>query len=326
MKWLAVLLLGLGVASCGPEGTAPAKKERTLPTSNGSHNDLTVICPQDLWESFAGLAVATELGKPAPALPQSEPTFSIIHAEPQKVNALLRRGKSLLNLAVIPDSSAMLVVHNVYARPQIVIQVIAPTAEALKAMLPQALAKASALYREHDASVLAVRMRKNAQNPLPKEVKALGIKSMTLPEGFVVTLSKPNLVVLRLETKKSTQYLILTRTPDTDSPTPEADVISDRDALLRQYFEGPQDKSHLATEMLLPPVQAFDDAHGVRRLSTKGLFKTVGGYGGGPFVSVRSFLNDRSIGTADALLFAPGTSKNRLRMELDLITGSVVWE
>jgi hypothetical protein len=149
---------------------------------------------------------------------------------------------------------------------------------------------------------------------------------MTLPEGFVVTLSKPNLVVLRLETKKSTQYLILTRTPDTDSPTPEADVISDRDALLRQYFEGPQDKSHLATEMLLPPVQAFDDAHGVRRLSTKGLFKTVGGYGGGPFVSVRSFLNDRSIGTADALLFAPGTSKNRLRMELDLITGSVVWE
>ncbi|HAG34466.1 MAG TPA: hypothetical protein DCL12_03855, partial [Cryomorphaceae bacterium] len=102
--------------------------------------------------------------------------------------------------------------------------------------------------------------------------------------------------------------------------------ITDRDALLRQYFEGPQDKSHLTTEMLLPPVQAFDDAHGVRRLSTKGLFKTVGGYGGGPFVSVRSFLNNGSIGTADALLFAPGTSKNRLRMELDLITASVVWE
>jgi hypothetical protein len=26
------------------------------------------------------------------------------------------------------------------------------------------------------------------------------------------------------------------------------------------------------------------------------------------------------------MLFAPGTSKNRLRMELDLITASVVWE
>ncbi|MEY3941899.1 MAG: hypothetical protein RIR07_785, partial [Bacteroidota bacterium] len=58
---------------------------------------------------------------------------------------------------------------------------------------------------------------------------------------------------------------------------------------------------------------------------TRGLFKTVGGYGGGPFVSTRSFLNDGSLGTADALLFAPGTSKNRLRMELELVTQSVVW-
>jgi hypothetical protein len=326
MKWLAVAFLGIAVASCGPEEAGQNQRERTLPPSNGSHNDLTVICPQDLWESFAGLAVIAELGKPAPALPQSEPTFSLIHVAPQKVNSLLRRGKSLLSLEVIPDSTAMLVVRDVYARPQIAIQIIAPSAESLRDLLPKALAQASEIYREHDENVLASRMRSSAQNPLPKEVKALGIKSMILPEGFAVTLSKPGLVVLHLETKKSTQYLVLTRTPDGDSPTPEADVITDRDALLRQYFEGPQAKSHLATEMLLPPVQEFDDAHGARRLSTKGLFKTVGGFGGGPFVSVRSFLNDASIGTADAMLFAPGTSKNRLRMELDLITASVVWE
>lgn len=317
-------LVGLGVAGCGQSGSGSS--ERTLPPSNGSHNDLTVICPENLWQDFAGLAVATELGKPAPALPQSEPSFSVIHAVPEKVNDLLRRGKSLLNIAVIPDSTAMLVVHNVYARPQLAIQVIAPNAAALRTLLPTALPKAAALFHEHDDAVLLSRLTKNAQSPLPKEVRELGVKSMVLPEGFVVTLSKPNLVVLRLETKKSTQYLILSRTPDGDSPTPEADVIADRNALLKSYFEGPQEKSYLTTELLVPPLQAFDDSKANRRLVTKGLFKTVGGYGGGPFTSVRSFLGDGSLGTADALLFAPGTSKNRLRMELDLITASVEWD
>lgn len=324
MRWFAVALVGLGLAGCGQGSNGSS--ERTLPPSNGSHNDLTVVCPENLWQDFAGLAVATELGKPAPALPQSEPSFSIIHAVPEKVNDLLRRGKSLLYIAVIPDSTAMLVVHNLYANPQLAIQIVAPNAEALQAMLPNALAKTAVLFREHDDAVLLSRLKKNAQNPLPKELRALGVKTMVLPEGFVVTLSKPNMVVLRLETKKSTQYLIIARTPDGDSPTPEADVISDRNAILKSYFEGPQEKSYLTTELLVPPLQSFDDSKTERRLITKGLFKTVGGYGGGPFTNVRSFLRDGSLGTADALLFAPGTSKNRLRMELDLITSSVEWE
>ncbi|MGA1380000.1 MAG: DUF4837 family protein [Schleiferiaceae bacterium] len=326
MKRLGLILALAALAACGDADTAAsAPKRRTLPPSNGSHNDLTVICPEGLWQDFAGLAVATELGKPAPALPQSEPSFSIIHAAPEKVNDLLRRGKSLLNLAVIPDSTAVLVAHDVYARPQIAVQIVAPSAQALEAMLPEALREVSARLAAHDRQVLRSRMKRNAQNPLPKEVRALGIREMLLPEGFVVTLSKPDLVILRLETKKSTQYLILTRTPDSDSPTPEADVVSDRNALLKQYFEGPEAKSYLTTELLLPPSQSFRDAGGIRHLDTRGLFKTVGGYGGGPFVSTRSFLNDGSLGTADALLFAPGTSKNRLRMELELVTQSVVW-
>jgi len=326
MKRLGLILALAALAACGDaDPAASAPKRRTLPPSNGSHNDLTVICPEGLWQDFAGLAVATELGKPAPALPQSEPSFSIIHAAPEKVNDLLRRGKSLLNLAVIADSTAVLVAHDVYARPQIAVQIVAPSAQALEAMLPEALREVSARLAAHDRQVLRGRMKRNAQNPLPKEVRALGIREMLLPEGFVVTLSKPDLVILRLETKKSTQYLILTRTPDSDSPTPEADVVSDRNALLKQYFEGPEAKSYLTTELLLPPSQSFRDAGGIRHLDTRGLFKTVGGYGGGPFVSTRSFLNDGSLGTADALLFAPGTSKNRLRMELELVTQSVVW-
>ena len=155
----------------------------------------------------------------------------------------------------------------------------------------------------------------------------MGVAEMLLPEGFLVTLSKPGLVVLRMQTKKSQQYLILSQKEADDSPTPEADVIVDRDALLKSYFEGTAAKSHLATELLVPPTQAFYTAAGGQRaLRTAGLFKTVGGFGGGPFVSHRVFDDATgSVVTADALLFAPSVKKYRLLMELDEITASVRW-
>jgi len=329
--WIAAAALAAVVASCGgdpsPETGASTRPRRTLAPSNGTHNDLTVICPDDLWESHVGLAVAEVLGAPAEGLPQAEPRFGIIHAAPENVNDLLRRGKSVLSIAVIPDSTAVLEVQDAFARPQLLIQVIVPSAEALPKVLAEVLPQLAPRFAAHDAKVLQANLRKRSQRPLPKEVKELGVTEMLLPEGFVVTLSKPGLVILRNETKKSQQYLILTRSPSNDSPTPEADVVKDRDALLRRYFEGAEAKSHLATELLVPPAQQFyTTAEGNRALRTLGLFKTVGGFGGGPFVSHRLFDDARGIvGTADALLFAPSTKKRKLQMELDEVAASVRW-
>ncbi len=329
-NWIAVLAL-TALAGCGSESGSPsgqaAAPQRTLARSNGTHNELTVICPENLWQASAGLAVAEVLGAPADGLPQAEPRFGIIHTVPEKVNSLLRKGKSMLSIEVIPDSTAVLEVTDAFARPQLVIQVIAPSAEALPQVLAEVLPQLATRFAAHDAKVLQTNLRRRSQKPLPSAVRALGVSDMLLPEGFVVTLSKPGVVVLRNETKKSLQYLILTRSASDDSPTPEADVIKDRDALLRRYFEGPEAKSHLATELLVPPSQmAYTAPGGHRALRTIGLFKTVGGFGGGPFLNHRVFDDTRGIvGTADALVFAPSTKKRKLQMELDEVAASVRW-
>lgn len=331
---LGMLALVAGCAAEESEGNNGAEgkggqtsQRRSLPPSNGTHNDLTVICPEGLWNEAAGMAVAEILGAPVEGLPQAEPRFGIIHAVPQKMNSLLRRGKSLLSIEVIADSTAVLEVRDAYARPQLVVQVIAPSIEALPRLLAKVLPELGDRFAEHDAQVLRQKLKERSQSPLPKELREMGVAEMLLPEGFLVTLSKPGLVVLRMETKKSTQYLIVSQKKADDSPTPEADVIVDRDALLRRYFEGTAAKSHLATELLVPPTQSFyTAANGQRALRTTGLFKTVGGFGGGPFVSHRIF--DDAAGrvvTADALLFAPSAKKYRLLMELDEITASLRW-
>ena len=331
---LGMLALVAGCAAEESEGNKSAEgkgnqksQRRSLPPSNGTHNDLTIICPEDLWNEGAGMAVAEILGAPVEGLPQAEPRFGIIHAVPKKINSLLRRGKSLLSIEVIPDSTAVLEVRDAYARPQIAVQVIAPSLEALPSLLAKVLPELGNRFAAHDAQVLRQKLKERSQSPLPKELREMGVAEMLLPEGFLVTLSKPGLVVLRMQTKKSQQYLIVSKKAADDSPTPEADVIVDRDALLKIYFEGTAAKSHLATELLVPPTQAFyTAANGQRAIRTAGLFKTVGGFGGGPFVSHRIF--DDAAGTvvtADALFFAPSAKKYRLLMELDEIAASLRW-
>ena len=331
---VGMLALVAGCAAEESEGNKGAEgkggqtsQRRSLPPSNGTHNDLTVICPEGLWNEGAGLAVAEILGAPVEGLPQAEPLFGIIHAVPQKINSLLRRGKSLLSIEIIPDSTAVLEVRDAYARPQLAVQVIAPSVEALPGLLAKVLPKLGDQFAAHDAQVLRQKLKERSQTPLPKELRGIGVSEMLLPEGFLVTLSKPGLVVLRMQTKKSQQYLIVSRKAADDSPTPEADVIVDRDALLRSYFEGTAANSHLATELLVPPIQAFyTTADGQRAIRTAGLFKTVGGFGGGPFVSHRIFDDEAgAVVTADALLFAPSIKKYRLLMELDEIAASLRW-
>lgn len=325
--WIAAFGVLASVACGSPESPSGKPARRSLPQSNGTHHDLTLVCSDDLWTEDVGMAVAEILGAPVAGLPQAEPQFGIVRVAPERVNDLLKRGKSLLYISVIPDSSAVLQVRDAFAAPQLVIQVVAPNAADLSKILRRVLPELRDRFADHDLDVLAARMRSGAQDPLPAEVRDLGITRMLLPEGFTVTLRKPGMVVLRRETKKSQQYLVLTRSDADDSPTPEADVIKDRDALLRTYFEGPDAKSHLATELLVPPVQFFYTAQeGQRALRTAGLFKTVGGFGGGSFVSHRVFDDARAaVGTADAMLFAPGAKKRKMMMELELVTRSVRW-
>jgi hypothetical protein len=72
---LGLLALVAGCAAEESEGNSGAEgkggqtsQRRSLPPSNGTHNDLTVICPEGLWNEAAGMAVAEILGAPVEAL------------------------------------------------------------------------------------------------------------------------------------------------------------------------------------------------------------------------------------------------------------------
>lgn len=270
------------------------------------------------------MAVAEGLAAPMPSLLQSETRFKITQLPHSAVNQLVQRGTSILVLKIIPDSTYTYAAKNVWAEPQLVVEIIAPDQQTLQNILRHGAEDLARRFEEHNLGILKRKMRKGAMNNVPAALQDLGVESMLLPKFANITLVKDNMVIMRYDTKKSLQYYVFTRRPATDLDLNPTTMTAARDEILANYFEGQQEGSHLATEPLVEPAlqtMTLGDDFG---MSMQGMFRTEGGFGGGPYMSLA--LYDEAQGemvTVDCILFAPGSDKRKLLMEYEVMLRSL---
>lgn len=292
-----------------------SSNERILPESNGSPGELLVVADDSVWFGGTGLVVAETLGGPMDGLPQSEPKYKLTRIPHAAFKPLVQRSKALLRLVVQPDSVGVYRTTDVWASPQLVVTVVAARAADFPKMLQQEQARLEQWFGDHDCAALAGRLKQSAQ-PLPAELKTIGISQLQIPSGFGVTLAKDTLVILRLDGKKTTQFLMCTRsrwTPDWRSR-----IQATRDTLLKRHFEGGQPGSYMATEMRLAPTLKPTQIDGLPALETRGLWRTYGDFMGGPFLSYA--VADSVQGHVyhlNALVYSPGTPKRLTLLEFE---------
>lgn len=330
MTWKALSLgLVLALAACQPEAdSAEARAQQrsnSLPSSNGTHNELTLFCDRDLWEGGLGLTLIESLAEPMAGLPQAEPHFDLSRIDQKAVTSLTKRSKSILTLAVIPDSSATLVIRDLWASPQLVIAIIAPSADELEQRVRASLPEVIAKFDEHDARVLASRIKSSQSAVVPASLQELGVKSLTLAKGFKTTLNGEGMAVLREDTRKSIQYLLAWEAPWDGEYDPSQALLGDLDSLLNAYFEGLQDGSYLAVEPQIPVIQSYRQQDNRLTYVSRGLFRTQKGFGGGPFLlySYTDEKNNRVVNLC-YLVYGPSMKKRKVMMELETSLQSVI--
>ncbi|MDG1252787.1 MAG: DUF4837 family protein [Schleiferiaceae bacterium] len=319
---ILVALIALGFASCQDEPqTAEAlatARRNNLPSSNGTHNELTIFCDRDLWDDGLGILLLDHLAKPMDGLPMAEAHFDLSRIDQDAVSRLTKRSKSILTLAIIPDSSATLVLENLWAEPQRVIAIIAPNSQALKRRVQASLPEIIARFDAHDADVLAQRIKSTQSATIPPSMADLGIRQFVFSKGFKTTLSKPGLAILREDTRKSIQYLLVWEQSWDGENDPSQAILASQNDLLVRYFEGSQDGSHLAVEPRIPVLQSYEEIGGNFVYLSRGQFRTEGGFGGGPFVTY-SYIDEphERIINLSYLVYAPSMKKRKVMMELE---------
>jgi hypothetical protein len=329
-KYFVFLLASLLFLACDDSPSSgkdePKTKSEILPRSNGSHAEMLALMSDELFSGKAGEQVLKLFASEQDGLPQPEPVFKVMRAEPQKANSLLKRNKSIL-LIEIADSSNVSIVKDIWARPQIVARVSAPTDEALAALLKEHGLTIVERFQEHDRKKMRAVLYKSRMRKLPESITSLGIKSMILTEGFKQTLDRENLKIFKNKALRTDQYMIMYTEPMRDGVVSGEEIIRSRDSIGKNFVEGHRDSSYMATEMYIPPVQKIVEIGDMFAVETRGLWKTIGDFMGGPFLSYTIYdeVNNQII-VVEGMVYGPDSKKRNVLFELEVMMRSIVTE
>ncbi len=239
---------------------------------------------------------------------------------------MLERAKSIV-FVELSDSAVIDSRKDVWARPQVVTTISAPSTKALSGLIRQNKLELVSLYHKADLGVVRGRMRKNIYKTLPKGLREMGIEKMYLQEGFENTLDKENLQIFRQETKNTTQFFLVYSRPMDNDILPGTDIIAARDSIGRNYFQGTAENSYFATETLFPPKQFTTQVDGQFAIETRGLWMAVNDFMGGPFLSY-SIYNDKTneVLTLEGFIYGPDAKKRDVLLEMEGMMTSVKLE
>jgi len=322
---LLTLALVVSMTSCSSseEGSGPKKDTRILPPSSGTHSELLLVMPDELWEGPAGEAFREIYLADQEGLPQSEAYFDASRVEPKDVNKILQKTKSIMWVEK-SDTSFVKMQKDLWARPQRIVRITAPTEKAITKEIKGSAKHVIDAFQQHDMSVIQSRLRKSAYAYTHENLKKSGIKSMLLHKGFDPTLDKEELKIFATKTIKTIQYVIVSERPMTEGMVSVDDIIAHRDSIGKNYFEGTHEGSYMETELMIPPTIETTEISGMFALETRGLWRMEGDFMGGPFLSYTIYdeKNDRIL-TVESLLYGPTAKKRNVVLEMEAMMRSI---
>ena len=319
------LLISIALAGC-EQKNSNGKNEKYLPPSSGTHAEMLIVTQDSLWRTYIGEALLATFAREQYGLPQPEGVFSVNRIKPAAFSSLFKKAKSIV-FVELGDTTMVQVKRDVWARPQIVATLIAPTPKELFRLLRENEDALVTTFHEADLNVVRHRMKGTAYKTLPKSIQELGIKKMTLSSGFEQTLDKPEIKIFRQATKKTQQFMLFYTRPISEEILPGQDIIAARDTVGKKYFEGSHEGSYFGTEMLIPPQQNTTEIDGQFAIETRGMWKTFGDFMGGPFLSYTIYNDQKNeILCIEGFIYGPDAKKRNIMMEMEAMMRSVKFE
>ena len=201
------------------------RTKSSLPESNtmGKAYDVVVLCNDDVWRGDLSYAVCDMLEERAPGLTRPEGYFNIVkQATPASATEL---DKKYANLLVISVNSAVTeatysISKNVYARPQTIITITAPSTEAATAFVKAATESIRAEFEKAERNNSN---RVNSARPaeqLMEDFEAHTGMEMVIPAYFykATTRDKELLWYIRDFPKRADYIFAFTTPVDTTMP------------------------------------------------------------------------------------------------------------
>lgn len=301
---------------------APAKK-----TTAGQPYDVVVVCADDKWRGDLSYAVCDLLEEPLPGLTRPQGYFNIVkQVSPERATDIDKMYPNLLVLSVNPavSEATYSVAKNLYARPQTVITVTAPSVPAAQEFIAAAT---DTLREEFERGERSNSNNYYAQGPAEQLMadfkEHLGVEMLIPANFFKATTREKELLWYIRDYPSRAQYIFAFKTPCEPMLSEEMQAFSSLNDINRMFStisSKGADGSYMriSTEPESLSLRKGIEINGRTWNEIRGWWEVANDFMGGPFVAFENI--DKASGEIMVVVFglyAPEDPQRNLLRELE---------
>ena len=319
--FLLLCVASLALSAC--KNTGPL-----LPTVSGKAGEIIVVMEKHDWEDTLGSDVRDLLACDCPWLAQKEPLYNLVNVIPSAFAELFKVHRNIILFQVGPqiDSVGIIYKHDVWAAPQCVIQLSAPTAaqasELLKEKGPMIVSSIEQAERDR---VIRNTLRYEEYTIYPQIADIFG-GSPHFPSGYKLRKATDTFAWIA-DDKQAYHDVFVYRYPVEDDPFTLDKIIAHRNAMLQENVPGMFDGTYMTTSEYFAPTLEYIKYRGRDLAQVRGMWEVQNDFMGGPFVSHSFYSPDGSeIIVAEAWVYAPQFDKRQYLRTVESVIYSWEWK
>jgi len=322
-RQLFLLLLSAILAMPGCKSTGSL-----LPSVSGKAGEIIVVMEKPDWEDTLGSDVRDLLACDCPWLAQKEPLYNLVNVVPSAFVDLFKVHRNIILFQVGPqiDTTGIIYKHDVWASPQCVIQLSAPTSaqasELLKEKGPMIISSFEQAERDR---VIRNTRRYEERDIYPAVARVFG-GSPHFPSGYKLRKITDDFAWIA-DDKQVYQDVFIYRYPVEADPFTLDKIVTHRNAILKENVPGMFDGTYMTTSEFFTPTLEYLKYRGRDLVQVRGMWEVQNDFMGGPFVSHSFYSPDGSeIYVAEAWVYAPQFDKRQYLRQVESVLYSWEWE
>lgn len=300
-----------------------------LPNVSGKAGEIIVAMDKNDWDGNLGSTTRTILAADYPFLPQQEPLFSLSNVPVTGFADLFKVHRNLLFFNISKsDQSGVVYKNDVWAHPQCVIQVTAPTSDSAAVILKENSERIINSFEQAERDRIIANSIRYEEHSIPPAVKEMTGGSPHFPSGFKLRKKTSDFLWISDDKQYVTQGVFIYRYPAAENDNFSMEnIIAHRDAVLRENVPGMFENTYMITSDAVTPAVNYIRFRGRQFAETRGLWEVYNDFMGGPFVSHSFYSKDgQYIIVLDGFVYAPKYDKRQYLRQVEAIMYSFEWD
>lgn len=329
LRWTGFFILAgfvLIATSCDISTNQGGAEGRIMPSITGGAGEVLVVMDNFNWENSAGDILQDILKEEFPGLPQSEPLFDVIHITAASFDKLYQFHRSIVLTTIKSGTDPRIRFReNVWAKPQILIQLEAPTGAELKQLISENEQRIQSFLVQYDRNRLMATYKESKDPAIQKQVADHHQVRLAIPRGYTLDFSKDEYTSISIESPDLSQVIQVYDYPALGPGDLETSkLITERNRITKSYVEGPREDSYMTISPMYEPLVFDLKNNNMDVVELRGLWELENGFMGGPFISHSVFDEKRNrILTVDGYIYHPNLKKRTKIKQLEAIIYSM---